>query len=111
MHGKIMLPLATLVSLNAFIGEMNPTIDFHVFAYVDVSLKMLFWYFIVTIGFDNEDKHAAARPMPRMRITSCPNNDSAINDILRRFVDPWPTRELFPTVRKELPRWISISHC
>ncbi|WP_371814352.1 DUF6609 family protein [Brevibacillus sp. HB1.1] len=42
MHGKIMLPLATLVSLNAFIGKMNPTIDFHVFAYVDVSLKMLF---------------------------------------------------------------------
>ncbi|WP_412679731.1 DUF6609 family protein [Brevibacillus choshinensis] len=38
--GKIMLPLATLVSLNAFIGEMNPTIDFHVFAYVDVSLKI-----------------------------------------------------------------------
>ncbi|WP_371736775.1 DUF6609 family protein [Brevibacillus sp. HB1.4B] len=50
MHGKIMLPLATLVSLNAFIGEMNPTIDFHVFAYVDVSLKMLFGILLLRSG-------------------------------------------------------------
>ncbi|MCC3359490.1 DUF6609 family protein [Bacillus sp. REN16] len=42
VHGKIMLPLAFLTSVNAIIGMLFPTVNFAVFAFVDVGIKVLF---------------------------------------------------------------------
>lgn len=42
VHGKIMLPLAILVSLNAILGMIFSSIQFSIFAYIDVFIKALF---------------------------------------------------------------------
>lgn len=42
VHGKIMLPLAILVSLNAILGMLFSSIQFSIFAYIDVFIKALF---------------------------------------------------------------------
>ena len=42
VHGKIMFPLAILVSINAILGMVFPSIHFSVFAYIDVTIKTLF---------------------------------------------------------------------
>ena len=42
VHGKIMFPLAILVSLNAILGMVFSSIHFSVFAYIDVIIKTSF---------------------------------------------------------------------
>ena len=42
VHGKIMFPLAILVSINAILGMVFSSIHFSVFAYIDVTIKTLF---------------------------------------------------------------------
>ncbi len=42
VHGKIMFPLAILVSINAILGMVFSSIHFSVFAYIDVIIKTLF---------------------------------------------------------------------
>jgi hypothetical protein len=42
VHGKMMLPLALLISGNAIMGMFFQTIHFALFAYVDVGIKVLF---------------------------------------------------------------------
>ncbi|MFD3446764.1 DUF6609 family protein [Microbacteriaceae bacterium 4G12] len=42
VHGKIMIPLAILLSVNAIVGIFSPSIDFSIFAYIDVVIKVLF---------------------------------------------------------------------
>ncbi|MBM7654552.1 DUF6609 family protein [Neobacillus cucumis] len=42
VHGKIMLPLALLISINALAGIWMPSVSFSVFAYLDVVIKALF---------------------------------------------------------------------
>ena len=42
VHGKIMSPLAILVSINAILGMVFSSIPFSIFAYIDVTIKTLF---------------------------------------------------------------------
>ena len=42
VHGKIMSPLAILVSINAILGMIFSSIPFSIFAYIDVTIKTLF---------------------------------------------------------------------
>lgn len=42
VHGKMMLPLAVLTSVNALVGIFNPHIDFIYLAYIDVAIKLIF---------------------------------------------------------------------
>jgi len=42
VHGKIMFPLAILVSMNAILGMVFSSIHFSVFAYIDVTIKTIF---------------------------------------------------------------------
>ena len=42
VHGKIMSPLAILVSINAILGMVFSSIPFSSFAYIDVTIKTLF---------------------------------------------------------------------
>lgn len=42
VHGKIMFPLGILVSINSIIGMLVPSIQFVVFAYIDVAIKLIF---------------------------------------------------------------------
>ena len=42
VHGKIMFPLAILVSINAILGMVFSSIHFSIFAYIDVTIKTLF---------------------------------------------------------------------
>jgi hypothetical protein len=42
VHGKVMIPLGILVSINAVLGMLLSSVDFAVFAYGDILIKMLF---------------------------------------------------------------------
>jgi len=42
VHGKIMVPLALLVSINALAGIWMPSVSFSIFAYIDVAIKIIF---------------------------------------------------------------------
>ena len=42
VHGKIMFPLAIIVSINAILGMVFSSIHFSVFAYIDVTIKTSF---------------------------------------------------------------------
>jgi hypothetical protein len=60
VHGKIMFPLAMLVSINAIAGILLPSINFAVFAYIDAAIKVLFG--IILLRSINPLNHYNSRP-------------------------------------------------
>ncbi|WP_237712810.1 DUF6609 family protein [Bacillus methanolicus] len=42
VHGILMIPLALLLTINAFVGIYNPNIDFKYIAYIDIAVKVFF---------------------------------------------------------------------
>lgn len=40
VHGILMIPLALLLTINAFVGIYNPNIDFKYIAYIDIAVKV-----------------------------------------------------------------------